>query len=532
MAASPRQSKPLLDDNHSMGFGAIDNVQDADITVLTNDNNSSIQNNNVMTNNNGRNNNIDDTLNPKYSHPTYEAIINETIYISYGWIFMASLFCFFDSCSWYVWILYARSLGEHNHHTTAVTIYACYFIQGFATLFWARISDKFTYTRVAQLLCLLLTVAYFIQATADHFERLLMGTILQAISRGLFATSTAFIAKYLPLEYGIKYTSYLYSITTILYLSGPIAGGLIAYYLTYRWCFFVSCGVSGFTFLFMLCVMNGRENKIKNKQIAFSIENPTMKFPVCINKNKERKKSTNGNSINDDQQSLWNSISPSNWFLLFCIVFANASLYAIEAILSTFYTVFATDLYPDNEHIIIIATCQVALYCLCFIVGVRIVPKILKCSWKKKDNFNFENKILIFTQIIMIVSFGYFWSIGNLTIYWILSAGGGLIMGIVNMVQESILLTLQPNLYAGTVAGMKQFGRYTMKAFGCLVVGLLWNVNIYYWAWVQSGLYVISFSCTLLMIFASVCIKIMGNNNDDKIRKRMSVNDTEYQTKE
>ena len=470
MASSPRQSKPLLGDksNQSIAtFGAIDNIQDDDISIKTQSSIKKIKSNI---------NNEDGT----YSKPTFESIINETIYIVYGWILMAALFCFFDSCSWYVWILYARSLGETNHHRIAMSIYSCYFIQGFATLFWSRISDLFTYTRIAQLLCFLLSIAYFIQAWAQNFEQLLIGTGLLAICRGLFTCSTAFIARYLPLEYSIKYTSYLYSITTILYLSGPIAGGLIAFFINYRWCFIVSCGVSGFTFLFMMIMMNGRETRIKRKQIAFSIENPNMRFPVCITKNKkQRGKRSKPNmkrnrnragsfGINGDynhKETFWSSISPSNWFLLFCIVFANASLYAVEAILSTFYTVFCTDLYPNNKHIIIIATCQVALYCFFFIVGVRIVPKLLKCKCKNKKNFNFEHEILIFTQCIMVVAYGYLWSIATLDLYWALSAVGGLIMGTVNMVRESILLTLQPNNYAGTVAGLKQFGRCMFLIF-------------------------------------------------------------------
>eukprot|EP01084_Bolivina_argentea_P025194 46857_1 len=483
--------EPLLQSSESsLGFGAIDNIEDASLSMLNPSAMIAISDDKKKL--------IQTSINHT-ENPTFDDIINETIFTTYGWIFMASLFCFFDSCSWYVWILYARSLGETNHHYIAMSIYICYFLQGFATLFWARISDKWTYTNIAILLCLLLSIAYFIQSFATNFEQLLIGTSLLAISRGLFACSTAFIAKYLPLEYSIKYTSYLYAITTILYLSGPIAGGLISYFVNYQWCFIVSCGVSGFTFLFMLCIMSGSENKIKSKQIIFSNENENKnKFPICENKNK---------NICKQEQRFWNSISPINWFLLFCILFANASLYAIEAILSTFYTVFCKDLYPDNEHIIIIATCQVALYCLSFIVGIRIVPKILKSKFKNKNNFNFEHIILIFSQIFMIVSFGYFWTIGSLKLYWILSAIGGFIMGIVNMIQESVLLTLQPTNYSGTVAGIKQFGRYTMKAFGCLVVGMLWNSDIYYWAYVQSGLYMLSLMCTFLMIIASCCDK-------------------------
>ena len=72
-----------------------------------------------------------------------------------------------------------------------------------------------------------------------------------------------------------------------------------------------------------------------------------------------------------------------------------------------------------------------------------------------------------------------------------------------------------------------------MKAFGCLVVGLLWNIDVYYWAYVQSGLYVVSLICTLLMIIASVCVKMFGNDKgyDESIVSSSSANDSEYETK-
>ena len=104
----------------------------------------------------------------------------------------------------------------------------------------------------------------------------------------------------------------------------------------------------------------------------------------------------------------------------------------------------------------------------------------------------------------MVVVYSIGWSNLEFMWYWSFHMVGGFIMGVVNMIQESILLKLQPNKYAGTIAGIKQFGRYTMKAIGCLIVGILWDRNIFYWAYIQSILYFIGLICTLLMIIATL----------------------------
>ena len=445
----------------------------------------------------------------EYYPSEYDDIIEETIRAVYIWITVASLMQFWYSCSWSVWILYGRSLGESDQQTMAIVTYFCYFIQAIFTLVWSSMGDKYTYQRIGTLLVFFISIAYLIQFLATSFIELAIGAILVAICEGTWALSIAFIAKYLPLSLSIKYTSYQYAIGTFFYVLGPIAGGLITYYATYSWCFFVSCICSTIAFIvFMIQNIHKIERRIEYKQIQFSIntEIEGMRFPICIENYTEiedDEHQIDGININNANNGIWQSISVFNWFLLFCILIASASMFAIEAILAVWYTVFCADLYPENDDIIIISTLQIACYCLSFIVGVRIVPKLLKVFKNEKD-FKFEYGVLLISQSIMIIMFGIGWNNVSLNVYWIFHIIGGFIMGIVNMIHESILLSLQPNRFAGTISGMKQFGRYMMKGIGCLIVGMLWKIDIFYWAYIQSVLYFIGIICTLLMIIGTL----------------------------
>ena len=280
----------------------------------------------------------------------------------------------------------------------------------------------------------------------------------------------------------------------------------------------VSAISSGIVFV-LLIIQNvlKNEQQIQQKQIQFCIQlqnsnsNQHLMFPICIDKNPNPEDNFNANIPGyDPVPGFWRSISVHDWFLLFCILIANASMFAIEAILAVYYTVFVSDLYPEDKDIVMIATLQIAVYCATFIFGVQIVPKLLELGGfhDRMDgnyhDFKFEYGVLVILQAIMVVVHSIGWSNVEFMWFWVFHMIGGFIMGVVNMVQESILLKLQPNKFAGTIAGMKQFGRYTMKAVGCLVVGMLWDRNVFYWAYIQSILYFVGLICTLLMVIASL----------------------------
>ena len=97
-ATSPKQTSSLLDGCQSMRFGAINNSADSEFSATLTAS--------------GRQ--LATAKDCKQKH----------------------------GCNWYVWILYARSLGELDSHNVSLAIYSCYFLQGFAILFWSRISDE------------------------------------------------------------------------------------------------------------------------------------------------------------------------------------------------------------------------------------------------------------------------------------------------------------------------------------------------------------------------------------------------------
>ena len=330
----------------------------------------------------------------------YESILTDTIDSVYIWICAASLMQFWYSCSWYIWILYGRSLGETDQKMMAIVTYTCYFLQGIFTLFWASMGDKYSYERICTLLVFMISIAYLIQFFATSFIQLSIGAILVSLCEGTWALSIAFIAKYLPLELSIKYTSYQYAIGTLFYILGPIAGGIISYYVSYSWCFMVSAISSGIVFT-LLIIQNIRKNEenIQLQQIQFSNQQQDqhLKFPICIDKNQDTYNNYNvqSNIIN----GFWRSINCGDWFLLICVLIASSAMFAIEAILAVYYTVFVSDLFPEDDDIVMIATLQIAVYCGAFIFGVRIVPKLLELQgFVFENNFKFEYGVLVILQ--------------------------------------------------------------------------------------------------------------------------------------
>ncbi len=72
----------------------------------------------------------------------------------------------------------------------------------------------------------------------------------------------------------------------------------------------------------------------------------------------------------------------------------------------------------------------------------------------------------------------------------------------INMLQESVLLTLQPKQQSGKISGVKQFARNVARAFITLLIGTLWSMDIYFFLYMQAVFYLIAFIAVASMMIA------------------------------
>eukprot|EP01084_Bolivina_argentea_P006931 13094_1 len=149
----------------------------------------------------------------------HEELLTLTCRISRYWLTVASIYWFFHCCRWYVWILYAESLGENHKGVLSFAVCAIFIFQGCSSLFWSWVADRYTYESVGVLIKIVTFLALLIEAISWNYSVLIMGTIIAALSHGIVALSKAFVTKYLPNKRAIKYLSIGFAFNALSNLS-------------------------------------------------------------------------------------------------------------------------------------------------------------------------------------------------------------------------------------------------------------------------------------------------------------------------
>eukprot|EP01083_Nonionella_stella_P043815 118252_1 len=489
------------------------------------------------------------------SEKDHEQLLFESLRVAKFWALLCVPFSVYASMRWYVWILYAQSLGQHNETTLAFVVYACYFVQGFSSMFWAWMGDKYRYDTVATVLAITNVLAVAIESIAPTFNILLTGTMLLSSCRGILALILAFVATYLPNDLAIKYTSYIYAIAATAYLIGPVASGVIVHFSGYRTVYRVCACVLALSVLYIFTFISESQKALEMKQMrmkALYVNLATIKsndtkidthrllcennqFPVCIERygfieqrsakasiahsmcnsvalaerlmDKMDENDDIDNTIILDANEQETDVSFYTWFMMTNITISNACLIGIEGIVSTYYLVYCKKEFNDS---IIVSTMQIALFVSLFVVSSVATPPLFKCCYKRMNvatelqnkSYNVEYCVLFIGHLINIPLWLYIWQrVQQNNIIWALMIIAGIGLGFTNMTQEIMLLEIQPKQHAGKISGAKTMARMFLKAFGCLAVGVLWTRQVYWFLWVMGYMYVISLSLTFVMFF-------------------------------
>ena len=95
----------------------------------------------------------------------HEKVLQYTLLQCRKWILLTILFAFVYSIRWYIWILYAQSLGEYNNYIISIVLYSIFILNGLSSLFWSWLGDKYTFDEIMITIIIANFAGYILQFT-------------------------------------------------------------------------------------------------------------------------------------------------------------------------------------------------------------------------------------------------------------------------------------------------------------------------------------------------------------------------------
>eukprot|EP01084_Bolivina_argentea_P213634 362761_1 len=464
-------------------------------------------------------------------------VLQYTKKIGIYWIVINLIEWFFFCCRWYVWILYARSLGEYHQTYIAFAIYSVYVIQALSNLFWGWMADKYSYDIIGIILSFFVVIGLIIESFASVYLMLFIGSII--INSFRINLSVAFLTQYFPNHYAVKYQSFRFAGVAVINLTGPIIGGVFAQYFTLKSPFYISTCCAFIVCLILIIIIRGSQQNIHKQQIKMrsfydilesnhnqinivniisdnkydNLYDTNYQFPVATkkyimqqNKQKHRNKQITPNKYNICSQIKRNlpELNKTEWITLINIIIANSTMQSTESIFATYFVVLCIDLFNLK---LIESTLMVCGMTFLYVIASVITPSLVK-KFKKEgdDKYNLEFVSLIVMGFFFIgwnISCKYFLYFIGSTWIWMICTVSGFCVGVVNMLSEIILLGIQPKHHSGKISGYKTFSRHLARAFASLIVGLLWNVDKYWFFYGQALMISVATISTIIAFYAN-----------------------------
>eukprot|EP01083_Nonionella_stella_P036725 100202_1 len=398
-----------------------------------------------------------------------------------------------------VWILYASEFDHTSLDEISWILLIGLIWRGISGLLYVSFANTYGYDKAVLILLSMLVSAILIECLATSFWMFSVGFFLSQVS--LVPVVLSAIAWLLPHRIAINYTSYLFASIIIAFLIGPAVSGVIAYFVSYKFVFWINFIVGVITLIYaLLFIPFNAQHKIEKQQLKtmahvhdkqnnITMDNEahkqqwdTIQIDVKSSTNKETKA---GNIMNDDDMypiclmkrnrddnKKHIHLSRFEWFMLISSIGVHVFVPFGETVMGLYYCLYVMDNLKDSN--IMIASMQLLLVAVTAIIGKLSAPKIIeKCSLC-------HNKYMILMLCSVVGGFMMFIVYPNTEniAYWYLYAlVAGYLLGTMGMTSQIVILEYQPSSHAGYVNGISELLRSVAKAIGLFIVGLFWAHN-------------------------------------------------------
>lgn len=314
-------------------------------------------------------------------------------------------------------VLYARTLnGYINYTNVSIIVFLNYIFSALTSFSFGIIGDKWRFDYLLIIAALSDVITFFVEATATQYYQLAIAYVVgdqpgQSILVG-------YINKMLPI-YDAKSVNITFQTYWIVgFVLGPVCGGIIAYFTSYRTVFYVSAIIASILLIYSLVFVLNSQTQIVSSQLALKQrildadqdilyqqeESPLLDqlkesvgsdhiLPYCDNNNGKESKDTSMNT----------KLPKYHWFVLGLLMFMQGVGLGAETCLITWFTTYIEEEFDSNT---IVSTGLVSLFAFSYIVGCKLVLKYIKIMQQQRDSHlsnNHNNGIILMVMMMITI---------------------------------------------------------------------------------------------------------------------------------
>ena len=431
-------------------------------------------------------------------------------------------------------ILYAETFYNNTAVISGI-VYLSYVSAAISCLIYGIVADKWRVDYLLIIASIFDVITFWMEATAPIFIVLAIAYSIGGQPFSVIALS--FNLKLIPTYYAQQIRGKMLQMYAVSSIIGPVIGGIICYFYDYRTVFYCSATISIFLFVYTIIFFFNVEKALLNEQLAMKehydkvanwinthnnkiedkykwIISRDYRFPVCLE--------------NEKVGSLF-EMGTYRAVLLSLFSMHGVLIGSIDFIIIPFYVWYIKHRFDNNINIII-STAQLSSYAVAYIIGSQTSKKLAKFMQSqkivnettnnynnKKNNigrmrYNFENLIVVmclFCLVIMLIcslimlpldifNFGND-SIEIIIQYWITIFIYGIVVGMGYLNIELVCVELIPNDVAGKITGIQMVIRRIIGGTLCLIVGILFDLSINYFWYIQAACQIVSLFIIVLV---------------------------------
>ena len=408
----------------------------------------------------------------------------------------------------YVIFLYIQQLNtqfyDKQYEIITTLVFLGFILKSLTTLIIAKYSDKFGHDKSLLIALCFIFIGVFMESMAPNLLIFFIGYFVSRIAIQQIIMS--YFAWILPHKYAISYMATSFTISSAIYLVGPLISGFIADFIDYSAVFWLNTGV------LFLCILGvtlfkvvGSQKKLEVLQKGLSKEFINQQsnddiFPICNTFKDIENDSEISEMNNSNNPWIWlkNEIGEYKAICLIVSITQNCLTWTIECIMMFYYALFMMEHFKNEQFSHIYSASMFFIITVCFGITMISFPKLIPRIIPKYCYIVSISSGLWIILMICIIIYNYNNNNPNVFIYWLITPILGILFGLMHITTEMSQLELQPKEHSGKIAGSKMATRILLRAFGTLLTGLFWKGPYHNSLWIANaccglGIFILSF---------------------------------------